>query len=255
MILYDSSSTASTNPQGLIQKAWRAYKGNTTWPTPGAAKYLAMVMAANEFKNQWATDSHVHWDSLFTTRTYGPIISTTQAYALDSDVFYLADFVYINRTDGNTDRFQVVHPEARNNFSNPWGAVDFIGSDNGDPVVYLTGSFQGGSGNLTLNFQTPFTQMTGDVGGTIQLDCYALPDDMVNASDTVPVNNPEWLVKRLAAEMARNDPAKQDQFPSLLAEANDLYQKMIKDNQGNSYQQPNSPAYIQRNAGVNWQQT
>lgn len=253
MILYDQSATASTNPQGLIQKAWVAYKGNTSWPTPTSDKYLMMVMIANRLKNEWALDSKVHWDSLFTTRTYGPITSANQAYALDDDVFYLSDFVYILRTDGNTDRFQVVHPESRNN--NSATAIGSMADQTGDPLVYLTGSSQGGESNLTLNWIDSFaTDLTQEVGGTIQVGCYALPDDMVNASDTVPINNPEWAVMALAAELARNDPAKQDQYPLLIGQANDQYSKMVLDNQGNSFQQPNGPMYAQQQLGVTWVQ-
>jgi hypothetical protein len=252
MILYDQTATASTNPQGLIQKAWVHFKGNNSWPTPGQAKYMVMLMVANRLKNNWARDSKVHWDSLFVQRTYGPIIASQQAYDLDSDVFYLSDFVYVLRTDGNTDRFQVVHPESRNKQFSPVGQ---IGSDNGDPITYLTGSNQGGDSNLTLNFQTPFSEMPGDVGGTIQVGCYAQPDDMLSPGDTVPVNDPEWLVMALAAEMARNDPSKQDQYPDILAQATDLYGKMVLDNQGNSYQQPSGPAYVMQNIGLTWEQT
>lgn len=256
MILYDQSATASSNPQGLLQQAWVNYKGNTQWPAWGSAKALQMIMLANNLKNDWALDSHVHWDSLFANNlNVGTVVATQQAYALPSTVFYLSDFVYILRSDGVTlDRFKVVHPEARNDANN---AVGMISNDYGDPVVYLTGSFQLADSNLTINFVTPFQQggtNSADVGGVIQAGCYVLPDDMVNATDTVPVNNPVWLVYALAAEMARNDPAKEDQYPNLIAKANDLYQKMVLDNQGNSFQQPNGPEYALQNPGVTWSQ-
>lgn len=252
MILFDQSAIATTNPQGLIQLAWVKYKGNTNWPAPGNAKYLQAVLLANRFKNLWATDSKVHWDSLFTIREYGPVVATVQDYDLDDDVFYLSDWVYVKRTDGNIDRFQVVHPEMRNRSFN---AIGMVGSDSGDPITYLTGVWALGGGNLTLNFQTPWTQMNdGDVGGTIQTGCYALPADYVNPTDTILINNPEWLVARLAAELARNDPAKQDQYPLLLGEANDIYGKMVLDNQGNSFQQPNGPMYSMPNTGITWAQ-
>lgn len=65
------------------------------------------------------------------------------------------------------------------------------------------------------------------VDGVLDLPAYYLPDDMVNATDTVPVDNPEWLVYSVAAELARNDPAKDDQFANLVGMANDIYEKMI----------------------------
>ena len=249
MLLYDTSGNA-TNPNGLIQKAWRAYKGNTSWPSSGA-KYLEMVMIANDLKNQWALDAKVHWDSLFSqNNNIATVASNTQAYALPTNVFFLSDYIYVLRTDGNLDRFQVVHPEQRNDGTFAPGTIP----GDGDPLVYLSGSFKGGAGNLMLNFVTLWSQMpTADVGGTIQAGTYVLPADMVNATDVVPVDNPEWLVYAVAAEMARNDPAKEDQYPTLQGIANDFYGKMVKANQGNSWQQPNSPEYVQPiNPGISW---
>jgi hypothetical protein len=255
MILFDQSATASTNPQGLIQMAWRQYKGNVNWPNPGDPKYLGALMIANHILvYEYALDEKIHWDSLFDgTRTYGPIQAGVQDYDLDNDVFALSDYIYVNRTDGNTDRFQVVHPESRNRSFN---AIGTIASDDGDPVCYLTGSAAGGGSNLTINFEDKFVaggNMGGDIGGTISCGVYAMPTQLQNPSDVVPVNNPGWLALRLATELARNDPAKQDQVPDLQAQATALYNKMVIGNQTNSFQQPNGPAYMKRNPGVTWQ--
>lgn len=253
MILYDQTSTAALNPQGLIQKAWVHYKGNTSWPAPGNPKYLRCVMLFDSILKWYAKDANIRWDSLFTTRTAGPITAGSQAYDIDSDIFYLSDWVYVLRTDGNTDRFKVVHPEARNTSFN---AIGSIASDEGDPVVYLTGSSQDEGSNLTINFETPWENMSAaDIGGTIQFGCYVLPAAPSNPGDVIPINDPEWAVQRLAAELARNDPAKQDQFGPLDTQAERLYKSMVIANQGNSFQQPNGPMYMQQNPGVTWQQT
>ena len=68
------------------------------------------------------------------------------------------------------------------------------------------------------------------VGGTLKVPGYYLPDDMVNATDEVPVDDPTWLVYATAAELARNDAAKDDQFANLVGMANELYRKMIDAN-------------------------
>lgn len=257
MILFDQSGTASTNPQGLIQQAWAKYKGNTNWPSPGTAKYLLMVILVNQIKDEYALDANVHWDSLFVqNNNLGTIVATQQQYSLPTNVFYLSDGIYILRNDGsgNTDRYKVVHPEQRNDYNNALGSQ---ASDFGDPPVYLTGSFEGGVGNLALNFVVPFQVTSGgsitnspDVGGTIQGGTYVWPADLVNPTDKVPINNPKWAVVRLAAEMSRTDPSKEDQYPNLIQEANDLYAKMVRDNQGNSYEQPSGPTVIQQKIGV-----
>lgn len=64
------------------------------------------------------------------------------------------------------------------------------------------------------------------VGGTLSVPANFKPDDITAATDLVSVDNPEWLVYIVASELSRNDPAKDDQFPNLVAMANDLYAKM-----------------------------
>ena len=68
------------------------------------------------------------------------------------------------------------------------------------------------------------------VGGELKVPGYYTPDDMVLATDEVPVDDPTWLVYATAAELARNDAAKDDQFANLVGMANDLYRKMIDAN-------------------------
>ena len=250
----------TTNPtQGLIQQIQFAYKGNSNWPAPGSAKYQMYVAIANRLQAEWAMDSGVLWNSRFEVRTYGPVTASSQAYPLDSDVFYLSDSVYINDLNGNVNEFRVVHPDARNDGSG--NNTGYTGGDTGEPLVYLTGNAAYGGSNLTLNFQTPFqttqngvTTTTSDVGGTIQLGCYTLPNDLVNQTDTITVDDPFWLVWHTASELARNDPSKQDQVPNLSGQANDAYLKMITANQGNSFEQPNGPRYMYPQPGVNWEQ-
>lgn len=250
----------TANPtQGFIQQVQIAYKGNSNWPSPGTAKYLMYVAIANRLQAGWAMDAGVLWNSTFTELTYGPIQATTQIYDLDSDVFYLSDSVYILRLDGNTDQFRVVHPNARND--NTGDNVGYTGGDTGLPLVYLTGTAAYQGSNLSLNFVTPFqtinngiTQDSLDVGGTIQLGAYLLPNDLKNPNDVVGVDDPFWLVWQTASELARNDPSKQDQVPNLTGMANDAYNKMLTANAGNSFEQPNGPRYIFPQPGVNWEQ-
>lgn len=249
-----------TNPtQGFIQQVQIAYKGNSNWPAPGNPKYLQYLAIANRLQGGWAMDAGVLWNSTFQTRTYGPISATNQTYDLDSDVFYLSDSVYIIRTDGNTDQFRVVHPNARND--NNGNSVGSTAGDYGLPLVYLTGAAALGGSNLTLNFVSPFqtivngtAQNTQWVGGTISLGAYILPTDLANAADVITIDDPYWLVWQTASELARNDPAKQDQVPNLTGMANDAYEKMLTQNEGNSFEQPNGPRYLYKNAGVNWEQ-
>jgi len=83
-----------------------------------------------------------------------------------------------------------------------------------------------GNNPKVLTFSDPISVTGQLVGGVLTVPACFLPNDLVNATDLIPVDNPEWLVYIVASELARNDPAKDDQFPTLVAMANDLYSKM-----------------------------
>jgi hypothetical protein len=248
----------TTPSDGFIQQVQIAYKGNSNWPASGDPKYSQYVAIANRLMADWMMDADVLWNSLFDERTYGPVAAAIQTYDMDSDVFYLSDSVQILQTTGNTHNFRVVHPNARNDDQSGIGST---GADFGLPLVYITGMAANQGSNLTMNFVEPFqttqngiTIISPDVGGTIQVGVYTLLPDLANDTDTIMVDNPYWLVWMTAAELARNDPAKQDQVPNLVGMANQSYEKMITANQGNSFESPNGPRYVLRNIGVNWEQ-
>lgn len=233
---------------GLNQQIQIAYKGNSNWPAFGTTKFLERVAIANRLLYDWAMDADVLWNSLFDTRSYGPIASVNDLnHDLDSDVFFLSDGVSILRPDGNYDYFRVVHPNSRLDNTN---ATGMVGSDYGLPLVYLKGSAAAQGSNLTMVFAQALNPL--DVGGNIQVGVYTLPDMLNGASNDVVVDNPMWLVWAVAAELARNDPSKQDQVPNLVGQANQAYEKMVTLNQGNSFEQPNGPKYQIRNPGVTW---
>lgn len=256
MKLYDSSNYSNS----FMHQVQIAYKGNTNAPAPGADNFQKYLAIANRLKNVWAQDADILWNSLFDTREYGPIQASTQDYDMDSDVFFVSDGVAIKRLDGNTDWFRVVQPKARNDERTSAGTTgaDFglgmTGGDFGMPLVYIKGSSAGQGSNLTLVFVDTFARDNLEVGGTIEVGVYTLPVDLKNAADIVVVDDPFWLVYATASELARNDPAKQDQVPNLSGLANQAYGKMITLNQGNSFEQPNGPRYMLRQPGVTWQQ-
>lgn len=68
------------------------------------------------------------------------------------------------------------------------------------------------------------------VGGELRVAGYYLPEEMTATTDSVAVDDPNWLVLATAAELARNDAAKEDQFANLIGMANEAYLNMIKAN-------------------------
>ncbi len=99
---------------------------------------------------------------------------------------------------------------------------------NGD--VYISGRLP-----KKLTFNNDITATDQKVGGTLKVSGYYLPDALVNATDEVSVDDPNWLIYAVAAELARNDPAKDAEFPNLLGMANELYRKMVAANANIGY--------------------
>lgn len=67
-------------------------------------------------------------------------------------------------------------------------------------------------------------------GGTIFAPVYTFPTPLSGDTDVVPVDIPNWLVYATAAEYVRNDVTKVSSYPTLVAQANDLMEKMKENN-------------------------
>jgi hypothetical protein len=186
----------------VIKRMHRKYAGDTKYPATGSDKWLEYRDIANDKKDEWATDPDTDWDSTWEERELGIATSAT-TYDLDEDINNLSDYVYIDKDD-TTFKFYVIKSKDRANMTN---------------CAYLSGNDP-----KVLNF----TDMPTDaIGGTIRAGVYAVPEDMESTDDTCPVDRPLWVAYAGAAELAFNDPAKEDQFADLNGMANDEYEKMI----------------------------
>ena len=79
-----------------------------------------------------------------------------------------------------------------------------------------------------MAFSANITSVNPYLNGILKVAGYYIPNDLVSATDEVPVDNPDWLVYAVAAELARNDAAKDDQFSNLMGMANELYIEIAK---------------------------
>lgn len=82
----------------------------------------------------------------------------------------------------------------------------------------------------TITFADEIVATSQLVGGVLSVPAFYMPSELVNATDLISVDNPEWLLYIVASELARNDPAKESQFPTLVGIANDQYSKMVASN-------------------------
>lgn len=92
-----------------------------------------------------------------------------------------------------------------------------------DNEVYLSSRFPQ---KLIFPTGVSSTVNTNLIGYTLKLPGYYIPDDLTQASDIVPVDDPYWLVYATASELAFNDITYSDKAPDLNAKANNLYDGM-----------------------------
>jgi hypothetical protein len=79
-------------------------------------------------------------------------------------------------------------------------------------------------------FSKGFTENDPEYGGELVAPVYRAVTELERPSDRVQVDRPEWLVCMAAAEYVRNDIVRQNQYPNLLSEANNIMRKMKEEN-------------------------
>lgn len=216
----------------LVSDSYLAYRGKlSSVPAAGAEKYNRIVNIANRKQREWAQDTNIDWPSRYEIRTLGTLSTGTQAYDLDDDILRPSDMVNLVTTAGSKRYVGIVKPQQQ--------------------TRYTQGAYVTGFNPKQLTFiQTIDSSLAGTI---IKLPCFTMPTDMVNANDLVAVDDPQWLVYAVAAELSRNDYAKEEQYPNLIGQANDLYAKMINDAQTSSFGQPNGVVNaMPQNAGLDY---
>ena len=209
------------NTDTFVQLTYQRYRGkNTNVPTVGSEKYNLIVATGNQLMRNWARDPSVDWMSRYELRSQGNLSSGLQEYELDDDIIRLSDYVELRNTSNQKRWRSVVKPQDRARVSE--GVYTY-----GRPLV------------LT------FIDTVGESldGFTLYVGCYTMPDAFSNANDEVLVDNPDWLSYATAAELARNDPARDDQFGNLQGIANDLYAQMKAANDSSPFAQSNGAVY------------
>lgn len=202
----------------LVSDAYLAYKGKlTNVPAFGSEKYTRIVTIANRKQREWATDSNIDWPTRFEIRTVGSLATNQQTYDLDDDIIRPSDQITITASNGNKIYVSIIKPQVASRYSK---------------ACYITGF---NPKQLTF-VNTIDASVAGQV---ITIPCYTMPADLKTANQRVQPEHSRWLVYAVAAELARNDYAKDEQYPNLVGQANDLYAKMIEDAQNNGFGQPN----------------
>lgn len=207
--------------QDLIGEIFRAYKGKTAtripaWGSDKANLYLAI---ANRKQREYSTDPRNKWNSLFEDRVIATVDANTPTatYNLPADFFLPSDYARVIKTDTSYIDYPIVKAQQR---------------DQINQSLYISGA---NPKKVTFAHYID----TGLHGGSLHVPGYYILDDLTASTDVVLVDDPEWLVYATAAELARNDAAKDSEFGNLIGMANDRYQKMSDANNDVGFLQPN----------------
>lgn len=212
----------------LINAAYLKATGKVATFASGSTKWNKLLGIANFYIDNWENEPGVDWQSLYDPAYELGTITATDTYELDSDIRK------VSQTQGDTIRVYYDGSTTR------YTEYDLVNAK--DLKSYDTGAYCAIVGR-TIMFNTAFTSSMPQFGGDLVVPVYTYAPDLVRASDTVPVDNPNWLVLMCAAEYIRNDITRQQQYGNLITEANQAMQRMIQDNVGqiDLIEQPWSP--------------
>ena len=184
-------------------------------------KYQKILGIANMYIPVWQSEPNVDWQSLYEPSYFIGTLSTEQSYDIDTSEVakvsnILGDTIKV-RKNGQVREYTTIPPEQ---------AGMYKGQDcctiAGNKLVFID----------TIRNDDPM------LGGEIEIPVYLKASLLTGAGSTIPVDNPMWLVTMCAAEYARNDILLQNQYGNLIEEANQLMQKMIKNNAAQASYRP-----------------
>lgn len=193
--------------------------GKTTTLTAGTTKYTKILALLNMFTQQWAGEVGVDWKSQRLVANVTGTVTATDTFAIPTTLSKVSktqgDFVRIVHTDGTESDYDIVPIER---------------------LYQESSKAQGGTGNRVaisgsnLIFDVAFTATSPQFGGTIQVPGYKIPATLTAGSDTIEVDDPYWLCFMAAAEYVRNDITRVQQYPNLIAQANNAMEGMKNEN-------------------------
>jgi hypothetical protein len=208
----------------LVQATYLRTARKTTTLLTTSAKYAQILALGNYWQRRWAQERGTDWHSLYNPALSIGKVTATDSFDLDSSIRKLSeregDVVRILWSDGvgYTDYDIIQRDKLKDTY---WGQTK--NSPNG---FYCT---QMGD---QLVFNDTFASTDKQFGGDIRVPAYVFTDTLVNPTDEVQVDDPDWLVAMVSADYCRSTITLRDQYPILLAEANDIMTRMREDNVG-----------------------
>lgn len=197
----------------LIATSYLLATGEVSTLSSSDSDWQKLLGYANLYIDNWANEPGVDWASLYDPAVAIGTVSATDSYDLDDSIRTISnqpdDYVQVTRLDGWSSSYSTVPPK--------------------DLKRFVSGNYCAKVGT-TLRFNKPFTADMHEFGGTITIPAYLYPDHLVRDNDSVPVDNPNWLVFMLAAKWVQNDVTLAQNYPQHLSEAADVMKAMKQNN-------------------------
>jgi len=199
----------------FVAQSYLKATGKVSSLTSTDSDWVKLLALGNLYQQTWAKETGVDWRSLYDPAVNCGTVSATDTFDLDSSIYK------VSQTEGDTVRVIYASDTTKNS--------DFS-VVRADRLKYYTSGNYCAQVGQTLKFNRTFKSTDPEFGGTIYVPGYTLPDSLVSSGDDIVVDVPEWLTTICAAEYARTNLVLQNQYPNILAEANELMKKMVENN-------------------------
>lgn len=192
-------------------------------PTEGTAEYNYWLDTYNRKKDELYRDVTKLWSSSYAVLEVGSITaSETPSFELEAEFLAPANYAYIIDAEDHRTEYEIIKPQELN-----------INKQQ----IYIAGNPQ------TLYFSQEIQSDAQIIDGTLYLPGYFMPDDVTASGEEILIDDPNWAVMAVAAEIAFNDLTFEDKYPDLNNKANALYIQMVKRNRRGTYGSPRVSPY------------
>lgn len=160
------------------------------------------------------------------------IVAADQSYSLSRRLLNPSDQIIVTTTAGNKAYYDLIKPQDRL-------------SSSGTAYVH-------DQAPQVLTFLNDIVSTDQIIGGTLSVPGFYLPDPVAAATDLIPVDDPNWLIYRVAGELAGNDLIYESKAADLIAQSNELYTAMaVSDRRGTAGNPSRSRWSVNRIPGSN----
>lgn len=211
----------------FLQLVNDAYRGtDDVAPTVGTDDANYWLRTASRIKRNLYSDVARQWDSTYQVLPLGTIsINAAPSFILPTSFLGAANDCYVIDANGVRTDFPLVQAQ--------------------DASSKVQAAFIAGVVPQTLYFTKPVVSTDSYVGASLYLPAYAMPADIDGSlgSNTINVDDADWLVVATAAKLAFNDITYETKASDLQVEANAMYKQMLAANRRGTAGNPRKSRY------------